>query len=708
MFLSALLGIALHLSPAPVQNSRWLSVNRVSGLVELEVGGGATHTETDGAVTNRKDLDFRDSVRFLLTLSTKSVQGSTVEFSGSATVDLDVHALERNSERGETDWVVRETAQRLQRSAVLPKPARLIVDASRGTYSFVIEANDRFDVPVTTVGRGFVQGDPLNSGTTLQDAPIFTPRMLSSLTVRAQGADVLEWLTSWVGSYATPVIDPTTLNPMAMTSGAGFALPPSGSVIRGERRWPFQFSMPDQTRRTEQVLRWSFVADPKPVRLAVTIPGHKEWMPEAGGAAGGAGNRMSLRAQVVDANGAPTGIVPERVTFRLAQVSREPGVAMNAPARSESVSPDLAFEAGQNVGAVVRGEGLEAVFSGGTGRAETVATLTSFDYGGFGRVEVRAELPGGQVLIGELDTGEDEILVPHRKSGSRIATAWQPEGADLSDDEMQEGNPHRGDGFSLYEEYRGAFARGTHKRLDPKKKELFVNYRASQFREGLALFASASGLTVHEVADEELRDRRVNFNSQEGLVWEQCGVIVKETSTPAFADLLGNAVPLAGPGGLRRWPADLRHIELTADIPADQRETMVDLVAHELTHAVGLEHHGPDFEEAVPYALKEADRLFSQDGSPYPRRPEELKSTIQVIGGTSSGDPHCLCAYPHGSWLATRNGSGGWDFRRFPEGMGLRRFRLCRTPAALEFNAQPGGAGDASEGACFSKVRLRP
>jgi hypothetical protein len=105
--------------------------------------------------------------------------------------------------------------------------------------------------------------------------------------------------------------------------------------------------------------------------------------------------------------------------------------------------------------------------------------------------------------------------------------------------------------------------------------------------------------------------------------------------------------------------------------------------------------------------LRPIDRLLNADGSRYANNPTELKSTIDIPGGLSSGDAECLMAYPKGSFVARPNAEGGWNFTRALEPQ-VRRTRLCRSKTATGYNTLPHSCGDASAGNCFGMIRLRP
>src|SRR5262249_29785942 len=118
---------------------------------------------------------------------------------------------------------------------------------------------------------------------------------------------------------------------------------------------------------------------------------------------------------------------------------------------------------------------------------EATAVVSSFDWGAWGRISVRAYLESGREVIGSLKDDEDmtEPPIPKSREGSWIADAWRnktgAEGDDDSDDENDPvGDGNKGDGLTLYEEYRGWHEGGRRVNNefdgggDPKKKELFI------------------------------------------------------------------------------------------------------------------------------------------------------------------------------------------------------------------------------------------
>jgi len=115
--------------------------------------------------------------------------------------------------------------------------------------------------------------------------------------------------------------------------------------------------------------------------------------------------------------------------------------------------------------------------------AVVIAGISSFDFGAYGKLKVTAEVNGREIVgYWKNDPAKEQkpLLLPKRKPTSWIADKWKEDQgvSDLSDTDDEENEPvgdtHKGDGLSLYEEYRGFSENLKHIRANPKKKDLFV------------------------------------------------------------------------------------------------------------------------------------------------------------------------------------------------------------------------------------------
>src|SRR5207302_1831360 len=165
-----------------------------------------------------------------------------------------------------------------------------------------------------------------------------------------------------------------------------------------------------------------------------------------------------------------------------------------------------------------------------------------------------AEVAGRQIvgyLKGDAAKAPGEILLPKRKSDSKIADKWKEDNdvSSLADDDDSEDDPvgdgHKGDGLTLYEEYRGFSENHKHVFGNPKKKDFFVCDKigktgAPDSEAGIALFTAQSGLEVHpkmrlEEFNNDLSAGRnvvyhspINFNhtDDERHIVDQHGIII--------------------------------------------------------------------------------------------------------------------------------------------------------------------------------------
>jgi hypothetical protein len=185
--------------------------------------------------------------------------------------------------------------------------------------------------------------------------------------------------------------------------------------------------------------------------------------------------------------------------------------------------PDLHFDETAGVSGTkgrepVGDEGLKVVttFLDGQGLTDALKIYPR-DWGGWSTLRVTAILPGGRRVTGKYrGAAEEHVRVPERAAGDRIARSWRrakgASGPDAEDaDDQPAGDGNRGDGLTLYEEYRGFYEEGEHGEGHPKKKDYFaVNEAGGVGRGGLALFQRITGLAVHgKLKREELSESRV-------------------------------------------------------------------------------------------------------------------------------------------------------------------------------------------------------
>jgi hypothetical protein len=403
-------------------------------------------------------------------------------------------------------------------------------------------------------------------------------------------------------------------------------------------------------------ITWSMTPTPANLKLVVAIPLYETWRPTAGQSEKDIGinsetnfpNTVEMRAQLMDKDtGIPSYLVPDKVVFILANVSREPGVAMNWPPQgSTTTDPDLSFDCELNFAPeagvkVDSNECLKNLMATGTqiefdpqDNEPVSANVSPHDWGGWATVNVTATVAGVDYQ-GSLDSdpGNTDILVPKRQPGSRIADSWKngkvsldtPDSDDSEDNPKGDGQP--GDGFTLYEEYRGFYMgcsshpgavplpedSGTarafcqHVEGDPKTKDLFVEEETTadpgilQLQVDTGLKIHFKGLTQKEFGPKgnDYRVMNLNYSEPPHEVDQHAIVIQLGPSTGASRginiDSINCPAPVVPHACRPGLPGEIDHVEMayktTEGLDATNGRWVSD-IAHELAHAIDVYHHG--------------------------------------------------------------------------------------------------------------------
>lgn len=545
-----------------------------------------------------------------------------------------------------------------------------------------------------------------------------------------------------------------------------FRLPEQGTVISGSWSWEelvaakrrLGESMDEDYPKKNQTrgrITWTLQpADPLDVELVLEAIGDEEWLPEAREDEQTPANDLPLRATLVAKNGGDLSQRAVEITFSLAEVSREPGVALNFPVGSAATTPDLQFVAARNPGDVVLGPEGRSITVRGAALDRADVVVSSLDWGAFGSVEAWARLQNGRVVRARLkEPGRAQLQVPRRSQGGFIADAWRTRhgftGADGEDSDTQTGNPRLGDGLTAYEEYRGLVVAGRHTResdhLDPKRKDLVVlNEIGAAAQSGLALFESASDIHVVEMRATELpKSREVNSHRATATGGAQHALLlVQETLQGGIAgvnrpaELLGKTPKLSEVVVVDTAMAQQMYAEQAAVVtaagmtmPYTVEEDIAQTVAHEIAHGVGAPHHGKTTEyvgqRKVTVRMKDWP-VYGVDGvrvQPTEERPIELSGRIGRPGNDASGDLACIMAYPNFyQWAAVGPTAGPHQFYALPPqpvgrtfcttssgtGVNARRHKLPNGVTAPSFFGNAGGqAEDAPQGNCLGAMKVR-
>ena len=599
-------GIAAAQQPPECQP--WIGIK--SWQVTIHINGSGTKTDSLG---NSASLQESDDVQFQLAVDPNSVGlcSGTWGWTLVQSPKLNMHISGSASNPVGCRRDVTYSPATLDAGGGF-----LDMDFKKGTYlggfGLVGQASwdtDNYSGPCFQASSGFFDGTGLSYDPTCAG---YDPSLIALISggLPASGA------VGGSASYTCPS--------QALSSLGGFPLTPDTNLFS----W---------------TITWSMTPTPANLDLVLTIPAYDTWRPTAGLTEKEVGNKpgttsansLGIRAQLMDKDtGMPSFLTPDKVTFTLADVSRESGVAMNWPPQGTATNdPDLTFDCEFNFAAgTVKVDGKDCLkdFTVTGTQVEidpqdtskpVLATLSPHDWGGWGTVNVTA-IVAGVAYQGSLDSdpGNTSVSIPKRQSGSFIADGWKTGRVALgtadSDDSENDpkGDGQTGDGFTLYEEYRGFYmgcsdnggfpqAEGTpgatcqHAEGDPTTKDLFIVDTIGT-DEGISLFQFASGLAVHfrglkpaEVGPPGPGYRVINFNhaaaphevDQHALVIEWGSSI---NGNGLAESRIVNTAGFSGPA----LPKHIDHIEITTAYKA--LETPDATVAHELSHAVDVYHHG--------------------------------------------------------------------------------------------------------------------
>jgi len=442
-----------------------------------------------------------------------------------------------------------------------------------------------------------------------------------------------------------------------------------------------------------------------------------------------------------------------KLSFSLEKPSRNKGVCMNWP-RNADPAEGLRFRQEDQV----EKDNLEVdsrTRAHTPEEAEQVELVVgSHDYGAYGTLRITArDLTGREVTVKVRGKDTPDLDIPQDDNGNRMADAWERSRGVLgqamdSDDETEpagKGDATKGDGLTLYEEYRGFRVKGSHVYGDPRKKDLFVcdDTIGQVAASGIGLFEAATGLNVHRVDYEELgADRVININRGEGSRVAQHGLRIVGGSKGQDPLAVGTRDDGAcGP------PVLTKEIQLPPGRDYGSGDGLAD-AAHELCHGVGIDHHGSGLVAVLWYWQQQGDGSWqlmeegldvnSTPGTPkrmggakpiqaywekdlkplsygdslpshFARR-DKWQGWILMMGtarSEMSGDQECLLRYADKQAFQDDVEPGRVRYIPDPSQWKMRQ-RLCDSPAGTGVNApdhRPQSRyGDASMGNCKSQL----
>ncbi|PYJ84125.1 MAG: hypothetical protein DME22_13980 [Verrucomicrobia bacterium] len=505
-------------------------------------------------------------------------------------------------------------------------------------------------------------------------------------------------------------------------------------------------------------LTWNLQGISDDVEVIVEPSNYARWIPKGNlENPDQRGNSNKVSARLQKKGGGPTNVRAKALKFELVNVSKEPGVCMNFPVESPSTEPDLRFETelnqSLNPGATTRVVSPAEVEvsdpNPNAGIQSARVTVSCFDFGAYGKIRVSAEIEGRAPVVGHLigDPQRSDVLLPKRQDSSFIADAWKKmpkvgaEGlADSSDeDDRPAGDGHSGDGYSLYEEYRGFSVNRTHVRTNPHRKDLFIYHSSDDSsKPDIRKFERLSGLLIHDLLrkDEisEFNVMNINHGSNPNHLHDQTGIRmvvrqeIKDFCEAAAREL--NARHPTTPGATLQVeidPAGLVAAQMTfLENGAVDIYLGDNCVAHELAHACSVYHHGEEDLGKVTWV-----GTLSLDNPPRPivleipptrqvtiRREngdnvdfemeapltenglKVAKPNVAVPHGQHSGDPQCIMRYG----AATAYLRDASDVRYVIPLDRAARTSLCTSPSSSGISATRYGDAHAKRGNCKDQI----
>jgi len=365
-----------------------------------------------------------------------------------------------------------------------------------------------------------------------------------------------------------------------------------------------------------------------------TTEEYEKWIPEGGENENEIGNTLHIKVHLHE-KGKPAQLPVQRCKFEiyLRDTSKETGVCNNFPVSNAKNTYDLKIIPNEKVR--INDEDAQAATSIDN-LQEVEFDISSHDFGAFGALEVIAVLDDGQRIIAYInaDVNDHFLEIPKDDNINFIADAWE-EGKGYGNDPFWDGDAmpteqrNNGDGYTLYEEYRGfKVINGDNKhhiRTNPMEKDLFIydrNGLAQKYFGSDEATNNPAELKLHYINETHIpyvegstaaKARCTNFNSASFHDADQYAVVVVEKAYhPTSRSICGMADNFDNPETALRdvfvceiYTSAIRSIlsssdpdgkwyfELSgANLDLFYEDWVKQTVIHEIGHALGIEHHG--------------------------------------------------------------------------------------------------------------------
>jgi hypothetical protein len=497
-----------------------------------------------------------------------------------------------------------------------------------------------------------------------------------------------------------------------------------------------------------RLVTWNLHRGAVPETEVELIPasGYDRWRPQAGEDEEKLGNFIDVEI-LAHKKGGPSSDPPKKVLrykIELEDTSKEKGVDANWPPKSSAKATyDMEIDKDSPWITVTDKEGQHAeTKEDQEGLTDFTVTVDSYDWGGYTKLHVTAELEDHSTVVAHVHGHPDHdfLLVPKDDNSNHIADGWEHEyGLDNSDpaadeDSVPPGDYDRGDNIALYDEYRGFHISGQHERLSPKTKDLFI-FDPSDL--GIGLYGD-TGVRTHMIFESEYFFTAAHLNHQvvtpNSTYGDVCALWIREG--PLDPGVIGETMQVSG------MACDVESITISpasaAGFGSGWPEYLRSSIAHELSHATNVPHHGPD---DVDYLIGDAlCRVPDTSGHPGtegtlvtvnypcsttprdkngkaigPGRPGSDCWEVAVQGGKYSGNDQCWMRYDQTNFYEDPAGNCQWQHNGKTihgrlYGEDLPGMSICDSKDGTGVNdpkKKPNKAGNATYGDCKHRLCLK-
>jgi hypothetical protein len=523
----------------------------------------------------------------------------------------------------------------------------------------------------------------------------------------------------------------------------GFDCAPDAKSYSGEKRTQ------NSDGTSTEVINWNIHHGPFPETEVELIPatGYDHWRPQAGEDEDTLGNFIDVRV-IAHKKGDPAADPPKKVLkykIELEDTSKEKGVDLNWPPQSQAKDTyDMKIDKDNpwikvtdKMGGIDLLNERQHAETKEEGLTDFTVTVDSYDWGGRTKLRVTAELEDHTSVVGHVQNHpeQEELFLPKDDDHNHLPDSWEHEygleSADASADEdhLPSGDGDRGDTIALYDEYRGFHVSGQHERLSPKRKDLFI---WDQDDVGIGVYGE-TGILTHVIYENEYFFKSAHLSHQvvtpNGTYGDVCALWLHEGALDP--GVIGETARASA------GPCNVESITINS-AGAGGPEQLQSGIAHELSHATNVDHHGPDgLDYDIGDALCRVPDHSQRPGTkgtmvtvnyPCSKTPRDKNGKaigpgqqaydcweVAVKGGKYSGNDQCWMRYDQTNFYEDPAGNCEWQHngqtvRGRVYGKDLPGMIICDNPRGTGVNdpsKKPNKAGDATVGDCKHHLCLK-